>query len=509
MPKMEKNFYITTAIDYVNGEPHLGHTYEKILTDAIARYHRLKGDNVHFITGVDEHGQKIQQKANSLKISPQNFCDQTTEKFVNLTHLLHITNDDFVRTTNTKHIKVVQWALQKLYDKGLIYKAEYKGFYSVKEERFLLEKDKIDGEWPSFFGEIKELIESNYFFKLSAYQDWLIDFLKQNNDFIFPQNRQKQVLEFLKEPLNDLCISRPIERLSWGIPLPFDPSFVTYVWFDALLNYISFVGVNENHFKNYWPANLHVIGKDILVPAHAIYWPIMLKALEIPMPKHILAHGWWLISGEKMSKSLGNSFDLFSWVNQQGVDAVRYFLLREMTTGQDCEFSIDNFHNRYNNELANDWGNLISRTFNMVQRYCNTTVPKPSEEDSTGLKSFWETTFIEVCHEFDHYQFSQGLEKLFKFIRELNRFIENKAPWKLAKHQDDTSITELKNTLAYLIEGIRLCAQLLQVIIPESSQKILTIFNIDSKNPDFKWNSMRLSGTQLLEKPVLFPKINA
>ena len=265
-----KKFYITTAIDYVNGNPHLGHTYEKVLADAIARYHRLKGEEVHFLTGTDEHGQKIQQKAASLGIEPQTFCDQISDKFVELTHLLQLTNDDFVRTTQERHKKVVRWALQKLYDQGLIYKAEYKGFYSVKEERFLQEKDKVNGEWPAMFGEVKELVESNYFFKLSAYQDWLIEFLNKHKDFIYPQYRQKQVLEFLKQPLNDLCISRPVERLNWGIPLPFDPQFVTYVWFDALLNYVSVVGFGEERFKDYWPANWHIVGKDILVSCHLL-----------------------------------------------------------------------------------------------------------------------------------------------------------------------------------------------------------------------------------------------
>ena len=294
---MKKHFYITTAIDYVNGQPHLGHTYEKVLADVIARYHRIKGESVHFLTGVDEHGQKVQQKAQALGKEPQAFCDEVTESFVALTHALKLTNDDFIRTTDERHKKIVRWALQKLYDQGLIYKAEYKGFYSVKEERFLLEKDKIDGAWPALFGEVKELSESNYFFKLSAYQDWLISYLKENPDFIFPHYRQKQVLEFLKEPLNDLCISRPIDRLQWGIPLPFDPEFVTYVWFDALLNYISAVGLNTESFEQYWPADCHIIGKDILVPSHSIYWPIMLKALELPLPKQIIAHGWWLTSG--------------------------------------------------------------------------------------------------------------------------------------------------------------------------------------------------------------------
>lgn len=504
---MPKKFYITTAIDYVNGQPHLGHTYEKVLADAIARYHRLKGETVHFLTGTDEHGQKIQQKAQQLGIEPQVFCDQTSEKFTQLTQILKLTNDDFIRTTEPRHKKVVAWALQKLYDQGLIYKAEYKGFYSVKEERFLQEKDKVNGEWPAIFGEVKELVESNYFFKLSQYQAWLVEFLQQHPDFIFPKFRQKQVLEFLKESLNDLCISRPIERLSWGIPLPFDPGFVTYVWFDALLNYISAVGVNEDRFEDYWPVDWHIIGKDILVPAHAIYWPIMLKALEIPLPQHLLAHGWWLVDGEKMSKSLGNAFDLFQWIQSRGIDAVRYFLLREMTTGQDCEFSLENFEQRYNNELANDWGNLISRTFNMIQRYCDGKVPEVEPHGAPELEQTWAEVYPQICQHFDLFQFSQGLEALFKFIRKLNRFIELKAPWKLAKETDAGSQQTLRNTLGALIEGIRLSVQLLQIIIPESSQKVMTALQMDTSKPDFTWYPNLLQGRPLTEKLLLFPKI--
>lgn len=502
---MKNHFYITTAIDYVNGQPHLGHTYEKILADTIARYHRIKGESVHFLTGVDEHGQKVQQKAQSLNKDPKVFCDEVTQSFLELTRALNLTNDDFIRTTEERHKKVVSWALQKLYNQGLIYKAEYKGFYSVKEERFLLEKDKVDGVWPALFGEVKEISEVNYFFKLSAYQDWLVNYLKEHKDFIFPQYRQKQVLEFLKEPLNDLCISRPIDRLQWGIPLPFDPEFVTYVWFDALLNYISAIDINSESFKYYWPVDCHVIGKDILVPSHAIYWPIMLKALDIPMPKCILAHGWWLTSGEKMSKSLGNTFDLFNWIQEKGIDGVRYYLLREMVTGQDCEFSFENFEKRYNNELANEWGNLISRTFNMIQRYCGGQVPE-AETISEHLKQIWEETHQNVGKYFDSFQFSQGLEKLFKFIRELNRYIEIKAPWKLAKDQSSDSFIELRNILAHLVEGIRLAVQYLQIIIPVSSQKLMTILKIAGKPCDFSWNPNKLVGLNITEKVLLFPK---
>lgn len=503
---MNKKFYITTAIDYVNGQPHLGHTYEKILADTIARHHRLKGEQVHFLTGVDEHGQKIQQKASAEGIEPLTFCDQMTANFVELTQRLKLTNDDFIRTTQPRHKKVVAWALQTLFDKGLIYKAEYRGFYSVKEERFLQEKDRVEGEWPKIFGEVKELVESNYFFKLSEFQPWLIDFYQQHPDFIFPQYRQKQVLEFLKEPLNDLCISRPIERLHWGIPLPFDPGYVTYVWFDALLNYVSAVGFGSEAFETCWPADWHIIGKDVLLPPHSVYWPIMLKALDLPMPKHILAHGWWLVSGEKMSKSTGNAFNLLDWLDARGIDAVRYFLLREMVTGQDSEFSLESFENRYNNELANDWGNLISRTFNMVQRYCDGIVPD-AEVKNTDLQSVWESTHPQVSKCFDTFQFAHGLEVLFKFIRELNKFIEVKAPWKLAKQSDASSALELKNTLACLMEGIRLSVQWLQIVLPESSEKIMSALGCLGKEVDFTWDVQHLAGTKIVDKLLLFPKI--
>lgn len=504
---MNKKFYITTAIDYVNGQPHLGHTYEKVLADTIARYHRLKGERVHFLTGVDEHGQKVQQKANAEGVEPLIFCDRMTENFVELTRRLKLTNDDFIRTTQPRHKKVVEWALQTLFDKGLIYKAEYRGFYSVKEERFLQEKDRVNGEWPTSFGEVKELVESNYFFKLSEFQPWLIHFYKEHPDFIFPQYRQKQVLEFLKEPLNDLCISRPKERLHWGIPLPFDPNYVTYVWFDALLNYVSAVKSDKGDFESYWPADWHVIGKDVLLPPHAVYWPIMLKALEIPMPKHILAHGWWLVSGEKMSKSSGNAFNLFDWLDSHGIDAVRYFLLREMVTGQDSEFSLENFENRYNNELANDWGNLISRTFNMIQRYCDGIVPNVEVKD-TALQTVWETAHRNICKYFEGFQFAQGLEELFKFIRELNKFIEVKAPWKLAKQQDEASVRELKNTLACLVEGIRLSVQWIQIVLPESSEKILLALGYMGREPDFTWDTRHLAEIKTVDKLLLFPKIS-
>ena len=298
-----KKFYLTTAIDYANGSPHLGHAYEKILADVIARVQRLTGKETKFVTGLDEHGQKVQQGADAEGIQPQERCDRIADEFKDVLSKLTISNDDYIRTTEPRHKRVVTELLQNLFDAGDIYQDEYEGFYSTRAEQFLQEKDKVNGEWPEIFGEVTRITEKNYFFKLSKYQDWLIDHINQSPDFIKPEYRKSQVLEFLKEPLNDLCISRPSERLAWGIPLPFDPAYVTYVWFDALVNYVTAAGYGTDDFDQYWPADVHVIGKDILAPPHAVYWPIMLKASNLPVPKQILAHGWWTTSGAKMSKS--------------------------------------------------------------------------------------------------------------------------------------------------------------------------------------------------------------
>src|SRR5476649_1921849 len=294
-----ESFYITTAIDYVNGSPHLGHAYEKVLTDVIARFRRQMGDRVHFLTGTDEHGQKVQQSALKRGIAPQQFADEVSAEFRALLPRLNVSNDDFIRTTEERHKRVVRQLLQQLFDQGEIYLAEYRGFYSTRQEQFLQEKDRLpDGSWPEIFGEVTEIVEPNYFFRLRKYQEWLVGFLTANPDFVFPRYRQKQVLEFLKEPLNDLCISRPRERLEWGIPLPFDEAYVTYVWFDALVNYYSAV-VD----KGLWPADYNLIGKDILVPPHAVYWPIMLKACGVPLPRKLVVHGWWFSAGKKESKT--------------------------------------------------------------------------------------------------------------------------------------------------------------------------------------------------------------
>ena len=278
---MSKKFFITTAIDYANGSPHVGHAYEKILTDVVARYKRLSGNRVHFLTGLDEHGQKVQMSAQKKGVEPIQECDSLALEFQDLCNRLNISNDDYIRTTESRHKSVVQSILQKLFDEGLIYKADYNGFYSIRQEQFVTEKEREEGGWPDIYGEVIEVTESNYFFKLSQYQDWLIETIKTNDSLIYPRFRSSDVLNFLKEPLNDLCISRPKERLSWGIELPFDSNFVTYVWFDALVNYISSIGYGTDQFKDYWPVDYHVIGKDILSPPHAVYWPIYAESLRL------------------------------------------------------------------------------------------------------------------------------------------------------------------------------------------------------------------------------------
>jgi methionyl-tRNA synthetase len=502
-----KSFYITTAIDYVNGSPHLGHAYEKVLTDVIARFRRMMGDDVYFVTGTDEYGQKIQQSARAKGIEPQQFVDSIAPQFKAMCAKLEISNDDFIRTTEPRHQKVVAQLLQQLFDKGEIYKADYRGYYSTRQEQFLQEKDRNeDGSWPELYGEVTEIEESNYFFKLGAYQEWLIDHIKSNVDFIFPRYRAKQVLEFLSEPLNDLCISRPKERLEWGIPLPFDPDFVTYVWFDALTNYYSAVVDKPGR----WPASFHVIGKDILVPPHAVYWPIMLKACGIPTPQSILAHGWWSINGAKMSKSTGNFVEPVDLVDQFGVDAVRYFLIREMSVGQDSDFSMEQFLVRYNSELANNLGNLVNRTLNMTNRFGGATVPPAGElgEPEQALQAAWTQTRDELIPLFEKFQFNMGLEKAMQFITATNAYIEQRAPWKLGKSEDPTDQALLKTSLATMAEALRLGSSLLQAVTPGSVEKIRCVLGYAGGGDwrsELEWD-YRLTGNTVEKTCILFPR---
>ncbi|HVU18942.1 MAG TPA: methionine--tRNA ligase [Candidatus Didemnitutus sp.] len=504
-----KSFYITTAIDYVNGSPHLGHAYEKVLTDVIARFHRLMGDRVHFLTGVDEHGQKVQASARKRGIPPQEFCDEVSGEFRALLPRLNVANDDFIRTTEERHKKVVRAVLQQLFDQGEIYRAEYKGFYSTRQEQFLQEKDRLpDGSWPEIYGEVTEITESNYFFKLKQYQDWLVQFLADHPDFIFPAYRQKQVLEFLKEPLNDLCISRPRERLEWGIPLPFDEKYVTYVWFDALINYYSAVADRPG----VWPAAWHVIGKDILVPPHAVYWPIMLHAAKLPLPGGIIAHGWWLQSGAKMSKSTGNALNPLDLVTEFGADAFRYFLMREMNVGQDSDFTREQFLVRYNSELANNLGNLVNRTLNMTTRFAGGAIPAADSaaegELERAVRDLWAKTRDEFIPLSKGFQFHTALERVMFFLTETNAYIEKRAPWKLGKSAAPADQAALRMSLATMAEALRLAASLLQTVMPSTTEKINGVLGNSPAGDwraDLQWGN-RLTGSKVAPALVLFPK---
>jgi methionyl-tRNA synthetase len=502
-----KSFYITTAIDYVNGSPHLGHAYEKVLADVIARFRRLMGDRVHFLTGTDEHGQKVQQSAQARGVAPQQFADEVSAEFRALLPRLNISNDDFIRTTEERHQRVVRQLLQQLFDQGEIYLAEYRGFYSTRQEQFLQEKDRLpDGSWPEIFGEVTEIVEPNYFFRLRKYQDWLVQFLTTNPDFVFPRYRQKQVLEFLKEPLNDLCISRPRERLAWGIPLPFDDQYVTYVWFDALVNYYSAV-VDR---PGVWPATYHVIGKDILLPPHAVYWPIMLHAAGLPLPHGLIVHGWWQQDGAKMSKSTGNALNPLDLVNEFGVDAFRYFLIREMNVGQDSDFTRELFLARYNSDLANDLGNLINRTLNMTNRFGGGVVPAVEvvEETEKELYAFWEKTRDEALALSEGFQFHQALDRTFAFSRAINAYIEKRAPWKLGKSAAPQDQALLRTSLATMAEALRLTAALLQAVMPATTEKINAVLGY---TPGTVWREelvwgARLTGSKVAAALVLFPR---
>jgi len=505
-----KTFYITTAIDYANGSPHLGHAYEKVLTDVIARFRRLRGDAVYFVTGLDEHGQKVQQSAGKQGVEPQAYCDEIAVLFQALCKKLNISHDDYIRTTQTRHKDVVRVLLQRLYDKGEIYKADYKGFYSTRQEQFLTERDKVDGEWPEIYGEVVEITESNYFFKLSQYQDWLVEHIRANEDFILPRFRQKQVLEFLREPLNDLCISRPKERLSWGVPLPFDEDYVTYVWFDALTNYISAAGYGTEEFEKYWPADYHVIGKDILVPPHSVYWPIMLHASGIPLPKSLLVHGWWLTRGGKMSKSLGNIVDPMNMAEQFSADAFRYFLIREMNVGQDSDFSLELFLSRYTSDLGNDLGNLLSRLLNMGARYFDGTLPAAEvcETPESDLQAAWKETVEKVPGLFEEFQFHTGLDHTLGFVRQINRYAEVRQPWKLAKSDAPADKAALATSIHTMAEALRLATVLLTPVMPEVSARIMQSLGqpeVTLWEGNLEWDA-RVTGATLGEKIILFPR---
>lgn len=505
---MGESYYITTAIDYVNGRPHLGHAYEKVLTDTLARYERRKGKDVFFLTGVDEHGMKVQQSAAKAGREPQDLADENAGHFRSLYDQLGISYDDFVRTTEPRHQEVVQRILQQLHDAGDIYEGVYEGFYSPKQEQFLTEDDRVDGDWPAHFGEVVHLKETVYYFRLSKYQEWLVGYLKEHPDWVFPSFRTREVLGALEKPIPDLCISRPKERLSWGIPLPFDDQQVTYVWFDALINYISVIGFDGETVGDRWPA-IHVIGKDIMVPAHAVYWPIMLRAIGVSMPRRLLVHGFWTLNQAVMSKSTGNVVDPLDLIGVYGRDAFRYYVLREMALGQDADFSAAQFQTRYQSELGNNLGNLVNRTVSMVGRYRDGIVPDCGE--CTDLEKALQSDVIASIGNYrklmDDWQIHLALTELWKGITRTNQYIEEAAPWKLAKEEAESG--RLDTVLNQMAVSLHVLSGELEPILPDSVESLCHQMHFQQPmafTPDLVWPQW--SGKEKIEKPTpLFPRI--
>jgi methionyl-tRNA synthetase len=499
--QMSKRFYITTAIDYVNGQPHIGHAYEKIIADVIARSRRSLGQEVFFLTGLDEHGQKVQQAAQAEQKSPQAYCDALAADWLAFAQKLELTNDDFVRTTEPRHKEFVQATLAKLNAAGHFYQASYTGFYSTKEETFLTEKDRLpDGKFDASYGEVVELKEDNYYFKLGAHQQWLIDYIEANPDFIAPSYRRNEVLGFLKNnTLEDLCISRPVARLNWGIPLPFDPDFVTYVWFDALVNYTSIAAAHPA--LDLWPADIHVIGKDI-VKFHAVYWPIMLKAMGQPLPKQILVHGWWQKDGAKVSKTTGNVVDPVAVINEWGLDAFRFYVLRELDIGPDGNWTDAGFKSRYSAELANGLGNLVNRSLSMLKRYRNGIVPAKSNElASDAAKAADETRAL-----LKQNQLQAALQSIWGLVTRANQYVDQTAPFKLAK--DPAQAQRLDEVLYNLTETCRVLAVLLWPFLPGTSVKIYTQLGLTGSPQTFDtstWGGLP-AGHAIGEPAPLFPR---
>jgi len=482
MIAMKKRFYVTTAIDYVNGQPHVGHAYEKVIADVIARARRSLGEEVFFLTGLDEHGQKVQQAALAEGKNPQAYCDELAANWREFVRKLDLSNDDFVRTTEPRHKAVVQTILSRLRAEGHFYKKTHRGFYSTSAETFLTEKDRLaDGNFPAEYGIVTEVEEENYYFNLREHQSWLIEHIEGHPTFIRPEARRNEVLGFLRNhELEDLCISRPAARLNWGIPIPFDPDFVTYVWFDALVNYISVPFAHGDPVVRaalgspapegapslpLWPADRHIIGKDIL-KFHAVFWPIMLKAMKLPLPREILAHGWWQKEGEKLSKSTGNVVDPVAVIDEWGLDAFRYYVVRELDIGPDGNWTDAGFRSRYQAELANGLGNLVNRSLSMIKRYHNGVI-------SNGVNQLAKEmidTHAGVVEAYRSDSLQGALARITALITRANQYIDQTSPFKLAKDPDRAD--ELKNILHTLAAVCRLLGVLLWPVIPATSEKI-------------------------------------
>ncbi|MDA8168242.1 MAG: methionine--tRNA ligase, partial [Nitrospiraceae bacterium] len=510
MSPARSSFYVTTPIYYVNDIPHIGHAYTTVAADILARFGRMRGKQVFFLTGTDEHGQKVQKAAEARGLTPKEHADSMAPNFRDLWRELNISNDAFIRTTDEGHGKVVRHLLQRLWEKGLIEKRTYSGWYCTPDERFWTEKDLIGGKCPECGRDVERIEEQNYFFLMSRFGGRLARHVEENPDYILPETRRNEVLGFLRaQPLGDLCISRPKKRLSWGIPLPFDEEFVTYVWFDALVNYYSAPGYLAPSGQ-WWPADVHIIGKDILT-THAVYWSTMLMALGLPLPGTIFAHGWWMVDGKKMSKSVGNVVAPGLMAKKYGVDAFRYFLFREIPFGHDGDFSEAALINRINTELANDLGNLSTRTFTMIGKYFGGVVPEPAEEEAE-MKSIAEGILPRMEESLRVLQFQKAIEEIWKLVSHANKYIESNAPWALAKSPETRG--RLGTVLYSAAEALRFLALYLYPFMPAAMEALWREMNLEGKNlfslddlgEQARWGGLR-PGTVLSEFKALFPRI--